>query len=319
MGGRVSEDLTIRRFGPADEGLWNGFIQQASNATFLHERGFMEYHADRFEDFSLIIEDAGKPTALLPANRVKDVLFSHGGLTYGGLLVPPRLPAITVVEIIRELREFLTNQGVATLIYKPIPHIFHDQPSEADLYALVNAGAKQNRADLGAAIPLHRRLPFNSLRKRGVKKALKAGIQVRESTDFGSFWSVLHDVLSARHNTTPIHSLNEIELLKDRFPDKIFLFAAFQDETVLAGMVMFDCGPTVHAQYIATTQAGRDLGALDLLVHHLLGEVFVDRDWFSFGISTTDEGRELNVGLSRQKEMFGGHSVVFSQYRWDLT
>lgn len=319
MGGPVSEGLTIRRYVPADESLWNGFIRQGSNATFLHERGFMEYHADRFEDFSLIIEDAGKLVALLPANRVGEVLYSHGGLTYGGLLVSPRLPAITVVEIIRELREFLTNQGVTSLIYKPSPHIFHDQPSEADLYALVNAGAKQNRADLGTAIPLHRRLPLNSLRKRGVKKALKAGIQVRESTDFGSFWGVLHEVLSARHNTTPTHSLNEIKLLKDRFPDKIFLFAAFQDETVLAGMVMFDCGPTIHAQYIATTQAGRDLGALDLLVHHLLGEVFSDRDWFSFGISTTDEGRELNVGLSRQKEMFGGHSVVFSQYQWDLT
>jgi hypothetical protein len=53
-------------------------------------------------------------------------------------------------------------------------------------------------------------------------------------------------------------------------------------------------------------------------VNHLLGEVFADRDWFSFGISTTNAGRDLNVGLSRQKEMFGGHSVTFAQYQWDI-
>lgn len=315
----MSEVLEVRKYQPTDAESWNKFVKDAVNATFLHNRSFMDYHAEQFPDHSLMIEDGGKLVALLPANRVDDVLYSHGGLTYGGLLVPPRLPAVTGVEIFSALRGFLTGQGFKRLIYKPSPHIFHNQPSEADLYASVNAGAKQNRADLGTAIPLHRRLPFNSLRKRGVKKALKAGLNVRESQAFKAFWNVLSKVLNARHSTAPTHSLDEIELLKNRSPEKIRLFAAFQDETVLAGMVMFDCGPTVHAQYIATTQAGRDLRALDLLVHQLLGEVFADRDWFSFGISTTDEGRELNVGLSRQKEMFGGYSVVFNQYQWDLT
>lgn len=315
----MTEALRVWQYQPTDEEIWNEFVKNSANATFLHYRNFMDYHSDRFADHSLMIEDAGKLVALLPANRVGEVLYSHGGLTYGGLLVPPRLPAITVVETVNVLRVFLVKQGVTKLIYKPSPHIFHIQPSEADLYALVNAGAHQSRADLGTAIPLRRRLPFNSLRKRSVKKALKAGILVRESTDFGPFWSVLCEVLSARHNTAPTHSLGEIESLKDRFPDKIRLFIALKDEMLLAGMVLFDCGPTVHAQYIATAQAGRDLGALDLLVHHLLGEEFADREWFSFGTSTSEGGRELNVGLSRQKEMFGGHSVVFSHYQWDLT
>lgn len=315
----MSEVLEVRQYQPTDAESWNKFVKDAVNATFLHNRSFMDYHAERFADHSLMIEDGGKLVALLPANRVDDVLYSHGGLTYGGLLVPPRLPAVTVVEIFSALHSFLTGQGFKRLVYKPSPHIFHNQPSEADLYALVNAGAKQSRADLGTAIPLHRRLPFNSLRKRGVKKALKAGLNVRESQDFKAFWNVLSKVLDARHSTAPTHSLDEIELLKNRFPEKIRLFTTFEDDTILAGMVLFDCGMTVHAQYIATAQAGRELGALDLLVHHLLGEVFADRDWFSFGISTTDEGRELNAGLSRQKEMFGGHSVIFSHYHWDLS
>ena len=314
----MSVELAIRRYELADKELWSRFIRQATNATFLHERGFMEYHANRFEDYSLIIEDATKPVAVLPANRVNDVLFSHEGLTYGGLLVSPRLPATTIVDTVNSLREFLTNNGFTSLIYKPSPHIFHSQPSEADLYALLNAGAKQIQADLGSAIPLKYRQPFSGGRKDGMRKAQKAGLVVRETNDLASFWSILSSVLSTRHNTAPTHKLDEIELLKRRFPDKIRLFATFDDQAMLAGLLVFDCGPTVHAQYMAATQTGRSLGALDLLVHQLLGEVFADHDWFSFGISTSEGGRNLNSGLSRQKEMFGGRHVMFSQYRWDL-
>ncbi|MGC1496044.1 MAG: GNAT family N-acetyltransferase [Sulfitobacter sp.] len=315
----VSDGVHIRQYRSNDAQVWNDFVGKAVNATFLHDRNFMDYHADRFQDHSLIIEDAGKIIALLPANQKDDVMHSHGGLTYGGLLVPPRYSATQMIEIIASLRDYLVASGITCLFYKPSPHIFHSQPAEADLHALVQAGAKLVQTDMGTAIPLRHRLPFNTLRKRGVKKALKAGLEVRESHDFQAFWDVLSTVLQSRHNTAPTHSLEEIILLAQRFPDKIRLFASFDAEQMLAGMILFDCGTTVHAQYIATADAGRDLGALDLLVHHLLDNVFNDRGWFSFGISTTNGGRDLNVGLSRQKEMFGGQSVMFSKYQWDLT
>ena len=46
----------------------------------------MEYHADRFTDYSLLVYDGNKLLALLPANRSGDVLYSHAGLTYGGVI-----------------------------------------------------------------------------------------------------------------------------------------------------------------------------------------------------------------------------------------
>lgn len=319
MGECVTRTPTVRKFTPADAAAWNDFVRSATNATFLHDRSFMEYHADRFEDHSLIMEDAGKILALLPANRAGDVLHSHGGLTYGGILVPPKLAAATMVEIVDSLRNYLTDQGLRRLVYKPSPHIFHTQPSEADLYALLNAGARQTRADLGTAIPIQKRLPFSGGRKDGIRKARKADLEVRESQNWEAFWPILSTVLGARHDARPTHNLDEITLLNHLFPDRIRLFGTFDGDTMLAGMTLFDCGCTVHAQYIAAAPEGRNSGALDLLVHHLLEKVFADRTWFSFGISTTDAGRELNVGLSRQKEMFGGHSVMFSQYQWDIS
>ena len=44
----------------------------------------MDYHKDRFEDYSLMVFKDEKLVAVLPANRVEDKLFSHQGLTYGG-------------------------------------------------------------------------------------------------------------------------------------------------------------------------------------------------------------------------------------------
>ncbi|MEP2717120.1 GNAT family N-acetyltransferase [Pseudophaeobacter sp.] len=311
-------DLTIRRYTPEDAETWAGFIRTASNATFLHERGFMDYHADRFTDHSLIFENDGKTLALLPANAVGKTLHSHSGLTYGGFLVAPATTAAAMVEIVSALRPYLRAQGFEVLSYKPSPHIFHTQPSEADLYALISNGARLVRSDLAAAIPLAQRLPFSSGRKYGAKKALKARLHIAESADLPSYWGILAEALLNQHDAQPTHSLDEITLLQARFPDKIRLFGTFDGDTMLAGTLIFDCGQAVHTQYIATSQVGREHGALDLLMQHLIGEVFAKRSWFSFGISTTNGGQDLNVGLSRQKEMFGGRSLTFNHYLWNL-
>lgn len=310
--------MEIKRYTPDQCVAWNNFIASSSNGTFLHDRRFMDYHADRFEDHSLVFEQEGKIIACLPANRVEDTLHSHGGLTFGGLLVSSSTSATEVVQIFDNLREDLIRNEIRTLHYKPVPHIFHTQPSEADIYALFNAGARQSRTDLSAAIPLRRRLSFSSGRKYGAKKAAKAGLTTTETTDFASYWDILAEVLEQRHDARPTHSLIEIQRLNEAFPKRVRLFATFEKERMLAGVVIFDFGRTVHSQYMASSREGRELGALDLVVQLLVDDRFADRDWFSFGISTTANGRELNVGLSRQKEMFGARSLAIPQYSWEL-
>lgn len=314
----MSSALEIKRYTLDQSAAWNEFIASSTNGTFLHDRRFMDYHADRFDDHSLVFESDGKVIACLPANRVGDSLQSHGGLTFGGLLVKPSTSAAQVVQIFDSLRDDLARQGIRTLHYKPVPHILHTQPAEADIYALCNAGARQVRTDLSAAIPLRRKMSFSGGRKYGAKKAVKAGLTTSETTDFAAFWDILADVLGQRHDARPTHSLDEITRLNAAFPDRVRLFAAVDDARMLAGVVLFDFGRTVHAQYMASSDDGRDLGALDLVVQSLVNDAFADRDWFSFGISTTAEGRELNVGLSRQKEMFGARSLAIQQYCWDL-
>lgn len=321
MGRAVSDDISVRTYTAVDAGTWNAFVAASKNGTFLHDRAFMEYHADRFEDCSLMFESDGKLVAVLPANRDGNVLVSHGGLTYGGFLTGVGMTAERMLEVVAALGDWMLRNALTSLIYKPVPHVFHRFPAEEDLYALQRAGARLSRSDLSSVVDLRRRIPFNTLRKRGVKKARKAGLSCAETEDFAAYWDMLAERLQERHDTRPTHSLEEIRLLQSRFPEKLRLFACHADAEggpeMVAGIVIFDMGHAVHAQYIASSERGRALGALDLLVHELLEIIFADRDWFSFGISTTDAGRELNVGLARQKEMFGGRAVVFTHYTWD--
>ena len=66
--------------------IWNNFVAKSKNGTFLFHRDFMDYHQDRFDDYSLLIFKKEKLIAIFPANKIDKILYSHQGLSYGGLV-----------------------------------------------------------------------------------------------------------------------------------------------------------------------------------------------------------------------------------------
>jgi hypothetical protein len=113
--------------------------------------------------------------------------------------------------------------------------------------------------------------------------------------------------------------VEEIRLLRERFPGRIRLFGSFSPaDELLASTLVFDYGNVVHTQYSASSAAGRHVGALDVLLVELISGVFADRPRFSFGTSCEDGGRVLNEGLVHQKEGFGARGVVHDFYAWEL-
>ena len=163
------------------------------------------------------------------------------------------------------------------------------------------------------------KIKFSDLRKRGAKKALKNGLVVKESHDFKTYIALLADVLKLHHDTKPVHTAEELELLASRFPDIIKLYAAFDEKgKMYAGVVIFDTPQTVHAQYIANSEEGREIGALDLVMDYLINTYAVSKKYFDFGISTEDGGRYLNNGLISQKEGFGGRAIVYDFYELEI-
>ena len=299
---------------------WNQFVDHSKNATFLLNRSYMDYHADRFSDCSLVIRSKGRIVALLPANISGSIVFSHGGLTYGGLITDHRMTANLMIDIVRSINDFIkVHIGATAVVYKPSPWIYHSMPSEEDLYALSSVcHASLSAREISSTICLDNRPNFSELRRRCVKKAEKAGIDVRECDDFSAFWQILSTNLKCKYGVSPVHSLEEILLLKHRFPKQIRLFLAFLDDVPLAGTVIFDTPQVLHSQYIAASPQGKDIGALDSIFAHIIGNCHGSHRFFDFGKSTEQHGKYLNSSLIFQKEGFCGMAVCYDTYTWYL-
>ena len=310
----------IRRYTAERADEWNAFVAASKNGTFLFDRRYMDYHGDRFEDCSLMVYFKSRLYALLPANRLDDTLYSHQGLTYGGLVMSDSSTTALVRELFREMNDWLREAGVRKVVYKHVPWIYASLPAEEDLFALANVcRASLSSRDVGSVVMLNRRLKFSTLRSRCVKKALKAGVEIRESQDCSEFWPLLEANLKAKYDARPVHSLGEIALLRSRFPRQIRLFVACREGRVIGGTLLYICARTVKTQYISANEEGRRVGALDLLFTTLMDKCTENgAQFFDFGTSNRPDNNDLNDSLIFQKEGFGGRAVCYDTYEYSL-
>ena len=311
--------MKILKYTVEDKNNWNEFVKNSKNTHFFFLRDYMEYHSDRFEDFSLMFfDETEKLIAILPANIKEDILYSHQGLTFGGFLVDDKMKTETMLEIFELLKQFLKEKNIVKIVYKCIPYIYHTKPSEEDRYALFRNEAKLIRRDVTSTIDLTEQVRYSKGRKWTINKAKKELIETFQSDDYEIFWELLTGVLESNHEAKPIHTLEEIKELAILFPKNIKLFLAKKDERVAAGALIYENQNIVHTQYLANSEEGRETGALDLLIDYLIKDIYKNKKYFDFGISNEDAGRYLNTGLIAQKEGFGARAVVHDFYELEI-
>lgn len=311
--------MEIRRYRREDKELWNSFVSKARNATFLFDRNYMDYHADRFDDNSFMFYHKGKLKAVLPANVAGDTLYSHQGLTYGGLLLDKKATVEDVLECFDSLNSWLRENGISKVVYKALPWIYQQYPSQEDLYALTwKCKAQLISRDIASTIVVDNKLKFAESRKSGIRKALSLNIEVGESNDVDGFWHVLEDNLGNRYNAKPVHTASEMKLLMSRFPNSIKLYVAKMNGEIVGGTLIYVTPQVVHTQYISASVEGKKHGALDLLFDYIINKVYANCRYFDFGKSTEQGGAYLNEPLIFQKEGFGGRGVCYDWYQWEL-
>lgn len=311
--------MKVVKYNKQYKSQWNNFVSNAKNSHFFFNREYMEYHKDRFIDFSLMVfDEKDKLLALLPTNIKDSTLYSHQGLTFGGFLFSDKIKAVQVIEIFQKSKEFLLSEGIEEIYYKAIPYIYHKKPCEEDRYALFLQGATLDKIELSSAIYLDKPIKYSNGRKWSIKKAKKENIKIVNSDDFKDFWKLLEYVIENQHGVKPVHNIDEIEKLHNLFPKNIKLYLAYKDDELLSGGVVFVNQDIAHLQYVANSQKGREIGALDLVIDFLIREEYRDKKYFNFGISTEDNGKFLNEGLIDQKERFGASGVVQETFIWKL-
>lgn len=315
--------LQLRLYTPADAAAWDTFCDNAYQATFLHSRRFLSYHGDRFLDLSLIVEKEGRwiglfPAALHPADD--SCVVSHPGITYGGVLHHGCLRGEQMITALDLICRHYAKQGYSKLIYKAVPTIYHQTPALDDSYAMFRMGASRFRCDLSSTIDIQRRLPVSERRKRSLKKAAKSGVEIVEGCHLlPNLWEVLANNLSRKHDASPVHSLTEITLLAEHFPSNICCVCGVLGVSVVAGVLLFITPMCVHAQYIASSEAGYSVSALDAILEYCINQAHKhEKRWFDFGISNENAGILLNDGLYRFKSEFGGGGVVHDFFELNL-
>ena len=297
---------------------WNDFVRSSKNSTFLFHRDFMEYHKDRFEDYSLMVFKDNKVFAILPANKRENKVYSHQGLSYGGFLLPNKLDFETVLQALKSVLIFLHEKKLEKLFIKQIPKIYCNKPSDELDYLMFILKTNLYRRDVSMAFKFKNDIIYSTLRKREIKKAQNLKLKVVEDDDFSLFWNkILKPNLKETFNVAPVHSHEEITTLKQRFPNNIKQFNVFDETQILAGCTVFETNRVAHLQYISTNKDIKK-GALDYLIHKLITDIYKDKVYFDFGISNENEGKNINLGLLNWKQSFGASAVVHDFYEIDI-
>lgn len=310
---------------------WDGFVGNSRNGTLFHTRRFLSYHKeDKFVDHSLIVLHNKKVVSVFPAIEFKNssnlVLKSHGGSSYGGPIFNVDSGLSVVKDVLESIEDYAVSKGFSSIEMRIAPRVYHIYPSEDVDYALWYLGYNVVSAELSSAVQLFSETNesleniFRCDTRRSIDKAYRAGIKVCVSDDWSSYWDILRDNLQVKHRTIPTHTLDEIMLLKSICKEEINLYAAYYNNNLISGTVVFRGNSSAcHTFYIAQDYDFQKLRSLNLVFYILIKKLYKDKyRYLNFGISTESGGTAINDGLFRFKEGFGARGTIRRYYRKEI-
>jgi len=305
--------FTVKKYDQNDYKIWNDFIAQAKNATFLFHRDFMEYHKERFEDFSLLVYQDEKLISILPANKVANTIYSHQGLTYGGLVSIAKVKGEKVEAVLDAILYFLKENSFETFYYKPIPNFYFPEGNNEIDFFLFKRGAVLDRKEMNLAVNLELPLQISKSKLKHFRRIEDLDLDIMEEEDFNPFWEkILEPRLLEKFNVKPVHTKEEISLLKQNFPENIRQYSVYQNDEIIAGITIFETENVVKSQYGATSKKGEEVRALDFLFINLIEKYKrKGKGFFDMGIVNEENESGYHSGLLKQKEELG--CTVYNQ------
>jgi len=307
--------FSIKTYNDSYKRDWNNFIDISKNSTFLFKREFMDYHAEKFEDFSLLIFYNSELIALFPSNIRDGEVYSHEGLSYGGVIVKGDIKFLRYLELFTYLLKYFDEKSINKLYIKQIPTIYNSNfNGELDYLSFI-IGAKIYRRDIISVIEMKNENKISKDRIQGYKRGKKNKLEIKETDDLDEFWnSILTPTLLNRHEVNPVHSLEDIKKLKSFFNNNIKQFNVYHKGQIVAGTTIFLTKNVAHVQYIGSNTEKNILGSLDFLFYNLITEYLSSYKYFDFGNSHEQNGMKVNNGLNYWKEGYGARSLTHDFY-----
>ena len=261
--------LKVLRYEPGYKSDWDLFVKN-NHAPFLFCRDYMEYHQDRFSDCSLMIFEDGAVVALFPANIDDGSLYSHSGLTYGGLVTSSLIKTSKSLQIFSVIFDYARENNIKEINYKCVPNFYRNILNESELYSIFKLGGQLLSRAVSSGINLsYAQFPVKKI--SGARRALRDGLIFSETLDLELFFKLFNQNLISKYGVSAVHSAAEMAYLKNKFPDNILNYAAYSNSGELcAGVIVYIVGKVAHIQYMLNTDLGKNHRAMDFIFFHLL-------------------------------------------------
>lgn len=304
--------LRITTYQPKNRDTWNAFVAGSANGTFLFNRNFMDYHANRFKDASLMVYDGDEVVTCIPAHKTADIFYSHQGLTYGGFIWKEQ--ESRPEEIIKSTITYLKQADFKKAVFN-IQLPFYDKQNARVKACLIAHGFEITRELCNMHAHLTTHVAIANKKKTGYRNGKFDALKLRVSSDFESFWEqVLVPQLAARHNAKPVHTVEEIKLLASHFPQGIKQYNVYKNEVLLAGVTFFLHNGIAKSQYAATSPAGMKCSAMDYLYIEATQD-FKDQGYLIMDYGPVNErDGSINRGVQRFKEELGCMPLTSLQF-----
>lgn len=299
---------------------WDRFVSASKNGLFFFQRKFVDYHAEKIEDKSVMIFEGDELIGLLPlAKGPSKTLVSHSGLTFGGLIYRNGLDLEKLEEILRAIFLYLKDQFVDRVVIKQPPAIYNSDAYNELKFAYFKNGGHIKDVYPTSYIDFNEPSTWQQRRKRQANKALKKNIEIKIDNDFCSFWNeILIPNLQLRYHRNPVHSIEEIQLLQKRFPEQILQVNAYYLGKICTGITIFKFEGVVKLQYISSNELGKSYGALDLIMKNLQLPDFLGNQIIDMGTSMIPETERINRGVFDWKMGFGAKITLYETYSFVL-
>lgn len=309
--------------------VWDDFVlEQSVNGTFLQTKNFLDYHPDgRFEDASFLLEnEKGHLVAVVPGCTLmeegKKVFFSHKGSTFGGIVISKKYyRSADVFQLIDAVEHYLTQENYDKLVLKQTSSLFSTENTDLLDYCLFQRGYG-HYAELSTYVDLElcqedilaqfSQSKRSCIRSKHCQNFIFRAL-VKEKEHESAYHLLSHNL--KKFHATPVHTSEELyELVTSRLLKETEYFGVFEEDELLAmSLVFYVKDKIVHTQYLASGSEMVAKNAMMFLCYQLLKE-YKERGYkkVSWGISTEQQGAEINLGLIRAKESYGS---VYSNNR----
>ena len=319
--------ITINRYEKKQLDEWDQFVNASNNGTMFQKQRFINYHIDRkFVDNSLIIKNNNNIVAVLPAAIKNNILYSHPGSSYGGLVLAKKTEFAVINNIIQELDNYCKNKKLKSIFLINSPSIYHKEVDDSLDYLLQWNHFRKKEIYISHAVNINETVSVLDLLKKRKRRYLNNddelnALEFKESNEFDSFYDILLKS-KEKFKTKPTHSLEELYQLKKIFPEQIKLLLTMKEDSVVGGSLMFFANKKISLIFYNTILEELRNSQISMLqlykcmeISKQLGYQMVD-----FGVSHTPEANDPmapKLSLIHFKEQFNAKGVLRIAYQKD--